>query len=75
MAITDSYRGCAIQARATIKDLHLCILGKLELAVEMMRMALKSKMSLSQDPHHPPKVPSIAASQTHEINKHQRVQN
>ena len=64
MAITDSYRGCAIQARATIKDLHLCILGKLELAFEMMRMALERKMSLSQAPHGPPKLPSIAASGT-----------
>ena len=75
MAIIESCRGRTTEARATIKDLHVCILGKLELAFDMMRMVLKSKMSLSQAPHCPPKVPSIDASGTHEINEHQRVQN
>ena len=75
IAITKSCRGRAIKSRATTKDLHVCILGKPEWAFEMMRMALERKMSLSQAPHGPPKLPSIAALGTHEINEHQWVQN
>ena len=75
ITITKCCRGRAIEARATTKDLHVCILGKLELAFEMMRMAIEGKMPLSQAPHCPPKLPSIAALGTHEINEHQRVQN